>query len=162
MLKTGFVGWRGLVGSVLMERMLASGDFAGQECRFFSTSNVGGHGPDGLGFDTGALGDATDIAALATCDVIVTCQGGDYTKAVHPRLREQGWQGYWIDAASALRMDADTVWILDPGNAWSIERGLRDGRREFCGGNCTVGLKLRGRAGSPSPNHPGVSRPCRA
>ena len=113
MLDVGFVGWRGMVGSVLLERMRAEGDFEGLAPAFYSTSAPGAPGPDGLGFDTGRLGDAHDVGALARHDVIVTCQGGDYTKEVHPRLRAAGWNGYWIDAASALRMEPGTVLVLE-------------------------------------------------
>ncbi len=147
MLRCGFVGWRGLVGSVLMERMRACADFEGLECTFFSTSDPGGAGPQGLGFDTGALADARDLAALGRQDVVITCQGGDYSREVHPRLRERGWQGYWIDAASALRMEPSTVLVLDPVNAAVIERALAAGRRDFCGANCTVSLMLMALAG---------------
>ena len=147
MLDVGFVGWRGLVGSVLIERMIENGDFAGLSPVFYSTSAPGGPGPAGLGFDTGRLGDAHDVGALARHDVIVTCQGGDYTRAVHPRLRAAGWGGYWIDAASALRMESDTVLVLDPVNAEVVFEGLARGRRDFCGANCTVSLMLMALAG---------------
>ncbi len=147
MVDVGFVGWRGLVGSVLLERMRGHGDFAGIAPAFYSTSAPGGPGPAGLGFDTGRLGDARDIGALARHDVIVTCQGGDYTREVHPRLRAAGWNGYWIDAASALRMEPETVLVLDPVNADAIAGGLARGRRDFCGANCTVSLMLMALAG---------------
>ena len=142
MLDVGFVGWRGMVGSVLLERMQEEGDFAGIAPAFYSTSSPGGPGPDGLGFDTGRLGDAFDVGALARHDVIVTCQGGDYTREVHPRLRDAGWNGYWIDAASALRMEPETTLVLDPVNADVIADGLACDRRDFCGANCTVSLML--------------------
>ena len=147
MLDVGFVGWRGMVGSVLLERMREEGDFEGLAPAFYSTSAPGGPGPGGLGFDTGRLGDAHDVGALTRHDVIVTCQGGDYTKAVHPRLRAAGWSGYWIDAASALRMDPGTVLVLDPVNADLIAEGLADGRRDYCGANCTVSILLMAFAG---------------
>ena len=147
MLDVGFVGWRGMVGSVLLERMREEGDFAGISARFHSTSSPGGPGPGGLGFDAGRLGDAHDVGALARHDVIVTCQGGDYTKEVHPKLRAAGWSGYWIDAASALRMDPGAVLVLDPVNADVVAEGLAAGRRDFCGANCTVSLMLMALAG---------------
>ena len=147
MLDVGFVGWRGLVGSVLLERMRERGDFAGLAASFYSTSAPGAPGPAGLGFDAGRLGDARDDRALARHDVIVTCQGGDYTREVHPKLRAAGWSGYWIDAASALRMAPGTVLVLDPVNADVIVDGLARGRRDFCGANCTVSLMLMALAG---------------
>ena len=110
MTTVGFIGWRGMVGSVLMERMRAERDFDQIEPTFFTTSNVGGAGPV-VGKPSGALKDANDIAALAKNDILITCQGGDYSKAIHPKLRAAGWKGYWIDAASALRMDKDAVLI---------------------------------------------------
>ena len=147
MLDVGFVGWRGMVGSVLLERMREEGDFDGLAPAFYSTSAPGAPGPAGLGFDTGRLGDAHDIRALARHGAIVTCQGGDYTKEVHPKLRATGWNGYWIDAASALRMEPGTVLVLDPVNAEVIAEGLAAGRRDFCGANCTVSLMLMALAG---------------
>ncbi len=147
MLDVGFVGWRGMVGSVLLERMREEGDFAGIAPSFYSTSAPGGPGPSDLGFDTDTLGDAYDAGALARHDVIVTCQGGDYTREVHPKLRAAGWNGYWIDAASALRMEPGTVLVLDPVNAEVIADGLAAGRRDFCGANCTVSLMLMALAG---------------
>ena len=140
-MKTGFVGWRGMVGSVLLERMSAEGDFAGLDATFFTTSNVGGAGPD-VGQGCSALRAADDLDALQAQDVVVTCQGGDYTKAVYPQLRERGWQGYWIDAASALRMDDSAVIVLDPVNGPLLERALASGVKTFVGGNCTVSLML--------------------
>lgn len=137
-MKVGFVGWRGMVGSVLVQRMQEENDFAGIEQQFFSTSQVGVAAP----MDAGLLKDANDIAELKKMDVIVTCQGGDYTKAVHPTLRKSGWDGYWIDAASTLRMDDDAVIILDPVNRDVIDQALADGRKDFVGGNCTVSLML--------------------
>jgi aspartate-semialdehyde dehydrogenase len=130
-----------MVGSVLMERMRAERDFDAIESTFFTTSNVGGSGP-AIGKPVGALKDANDIAALAKNDVIITCQGGDYTKAVHPKLRAAGWRGYWIDAASALRMDKDAVIILDPVNKPVIDKAVAAGVRDYIGGNCTVSLML--------------------
>ena len=140
-MKTGIVGWRGMVGSVLMERMRAERDFDSIEPVFFSTSQAGGEAPD-VGRGPGVLHDATDLGALAACDVILTCQGGDYTSAVHPQLRAAGWRGYWIDAASALRMKDDAVIILDPVNRDVIDTALKGGQRDFIGGNCTVSLML--------------------
>jgi aspartate-semialdehyde dehydrogenase len=137
----GFIGWRGMVGSVLMERMRDEVDFDAIEPVFFTTSNVGGAAP-AIGKPAGALKDANDIAELAKLDVLVTCQGGDYTKSVYPRLRASGWDGYWIDAASALRMEKDAVIVLDPVNRPVIDRALASGVRNFIGGNCTVSLML--------------------
>ena len=144
----GFVGWRGMVGSVLLERMRAEGDFKGLTTTFYSTSQVGGAGPD-VGEAAGArpLADAYDVNALARRDVVLTCQGGDYTKQVLPALRERGWQGYWIDAASAKRMDDDSVIVLDPVNRGVIDRGIDSGIRNYVGGNCTVSLMLMGLGG---------------
>jgi aspartate-semialdehyde dehydrogenase len=139
--KTGIVGWRGMVGSVLMERMRAERDFEVIEPVFFSTSRVGGASPD-VGRGGGVLRDASDVESLAACDVILTCQGGDYTNALHPRLRAAGWRGYWIDAASALRMKDDAVIILDPVNRSVIDAALRAGVRDYIGGNCTVSLMM--------------------
>ncbi len=130
-----------MVGSVLMERMRAERDFDLIEPVFFSTSQAGGAAPD-VGRGPGVLKSATDLAALAACDVIVTCQGGDYTNDVHPKLRAAGWQGYWIDAASALRMKDDAVIILDPVNRDVIDRALAAGVRDYIGGNCTVSLMM--------------------
>ena len=137
-MKVGFVGWRGMVGSVLMQRMEQENDFAGIESVFFTTSQVGQPAP----FNAGSLLDASDIVALQKLDAIVTCQGGDYTKEVHPKLRATGWQGYWIDAASSLRMEDDAVIILDPVNRKVIDAALADGKKDFIGGNCTVSLML--------------------
>ena len=140
-MKTGIVGWRGMVGSVLMERMRAERDFDAIEPMFFSTSQAGAAAPD-VGRGPGVLHDANDLAALAACDVILTCQGGDYTSAVHPKLRAAGWRGYWIDAASTLRMKDDAVIILDPVNRDVIDAALKAGVRDFIGGNCTVSLMM--------------------
>ena len=137
----GFIGWRGMVGSVLMERMREEGDFNDIEPTFFTTSNVGGPGPS-IGKPVGVLKDANDVAALAKHDVLISCQGGDYTKAIHPKLRAAGWDGYWIDAASALRMDKDAVIILDPVNKPVIDRAITAGVRDYIGGNCTVSLMM--------------------
>ena len=140
--RVGFIGWRGMVGSVLMGRMLEENDFAViPEPIFFTTSQVGQPGPD-VGKGSVPLRDAADLEALAAMDVIVTCQGGDYTKAVYPQLRASGWRGYWIDAASSLRMEPDSTIILDPVNLDVIEAALAAGKRDFIGGNCTVSLML--------------------
>ncbi len=141
MLKVGFVGWRGMVGSVLMERMIEENDFSDIEPTFFTTSNIGGESPD-VGVDVDPLKDATAIADLAAMDVVVSCQGGDYTKEVFQPLRDSGWQGYWIDAASSLRMENDAVIVLDPVNLDVIERSLDEGVKNYIGGNCTVSLML--------------------
>lgn len=140
-MQVGFVGWRGMVGSVLMGRMREENDFASIEPVFFTTSNVGGQAPD-VGKETAPLKDAYDIDELAKLDAIVSCQGGDYTKAVIEKLRDSGWQGYWIDAASSLRMAEDSVIILDPVNDDVIRQSLKDGVKNFIGGNCTVSLML--------------------
>jgi aspartate-semialdehyde dehydrogenase len=137
-MKVGIVGWRGMVGSVLMQRMQEENDFAGIEPVFFSTSQAGQDAPLGAG----KLISADDLTALKKLDVILTCQGGDYTKSVHPELRKQGWQGYWIDAASTLRMEKDAVIILDPVNRNVIDQALKNGQKDFIGGNCTVSLML--------------------
>src|SRR5215212_10287547 len=142
-MRVGFVGWRGMVGSVLMQRMQEENDFDSIEPAFFTTSNVGGKGP-AIGKQTPPLKHASDIAALQTQDVIVTCQGGDYTNDVFPRLRATGWQGYWVDAASALRMNNDAVIILDPVNRDVIDAALAKGVRNYIGGNCTVSTMLMG------------------
>jgi len=137
----GFIGWRGMVGSVLMERMREEGDFAQVNPVFFTTSNVGGPGPS-IGKPVPPLKDANDIKELAKYPVLVTCQGGDYTNAVYPKLRAAGWNGYWIDAASALRMEKDAVIVLDPVNKPVIDKALEGGTKNFIGGNCTVSLML--------------------
>jgi aspartate-semialdehyde dehydrogenase len=137
-MKVGIVGWRGMVGSVLMQRMLEENDFAGIEPVFFSTSQAGQAAP----MNAGTLKNADDIAELKKLDIILTCQGGDYTKAVHPELRKQGWNGYWIDAASTLRMEDNAVIILDPVNRDVIDKALTNGQKDFIGGNCTVSLML--------------------
>ena len=146
MLRLGIVGWRGMVGSVLVQRMREERDFALIEPVFFSTSQAGGKGPE-IGRDTGAVGDARAVGALQRLPVIVSCQGGDYTNEIYPRLRAAGWQGFWIDAASALRMKDDAVIILDPVNLPIIKDAVRKGGKDFIGGNCTVSLMLMGMAG---------------
>ncbi|MBQ4850286.1 aspartate-semialdehyde dehydrogenase [Pseudoalteromonas sp. MMG012] len=139
--KVGLVGWRGMVGSVLMDRMQTEGDFSKINAHFFTTSQSGELGPNFAG-EAKPLLDATDVSALSKMDIIISCQGGDYTKSVYPTLRETGWQGYWIDAASALRMDNDSIIVLDPVNKDVIEQGLEQGVKTFVGGNCTVSLML--------------------
>jgi aspartate-semialdehyde dehydrogenase len=149
-MRTGFVGWRGMVGSVLMQRMREEGDFARIDPVFFSTSRAGGAAPDvgtTAGTRSGPVRDANDPAAFAGLDAIVTCQGGDWTRAMYPRLRSAGFTGYWIDAAQALRMQADAVIILDPLNRAVIDRALAAGGRNFIGGNCTVSLMMMALAG---------------
>ena len=136
MFKIGFVGWRGMVGSVLMGRMREEGDFKGFEPLFFTTSNIGGTGPD-VGLEIPPLQDAYNVETLKTMDIIVTCQGGDYTKKVAPELRAANWNGYWIDAASALRMDDDAIIVLDP-----VNRSVGPpGRRSRLPGECTGGYR---------------------
>ena len=139
----GMVGWRGMVGSVLMDRMRTEGDFALIEPVFFSTSNVGGPAPAVAGAGA-TLQDASNIDALKKCDIIITAQGGDYTSQVFPRLRAAGWSGHWIDAASTLRMKDDAVIILDPVNLPVIQHALTTGTRNWIGGNCTVSCMLMG------------------
>ena len=146
MMKVGIVGWRGMVGSVLMDRMRACGDFEGIEPFFFSTSNPGGRGPD-IGRDTPPLLDAHDLASLKPLDVIITCQGSGYTTRVYEPLRRDGWKGYWIDAASGLRMASDACIVLDPVNDDVIKRDIAKGILTYCGGNCTVSLMLMATAG---------------
>ncbi len=141
MLRVGFVGWRGMVGSVLMGRMKEEKDFDLVEPVFFTTSNVGGKGPS-IGKDVPALKDAKNITELKALDAIVSCQGGDYTTEVYPKLREAGWKGHWIDAASTLRMTSDSIIILDPVNLNVIKNGLAKGVKNYIGGNCTVSLML--------------------
>ncbi|AQP98587.1 aspartate-semialdehyde dehydrogenase [Pseudoalteromonas aliena] len=141
MKKVGLVGWRGMVGSVLLERMQQENDFALIDTTFFTTSQTGQLGPN-LAGDAKPLLNASDVGELAKMDIIITCQGGDYTNAVYPALRESGWDGYWIDAASALRMSDDSIIVLDPVNKDVIEEGLAQGVKTFVGGNCTVSLML--------------------
>ena len=135
------VGWRGMVGSVLMQRLKEENDFAKFEPLFCSTSQVGQNGPEIAG-KIYKLADGNDEKVLAQADIVVSCQGGDYTKAMHPKLRALGWQGYWIDAASTLRMEPNAVIVLDPVNRHVIDRALENGIRDFIGGNCTVSLML--------------------
>jgi aspartate-semialdehyde dehydrogenase len=141
MIKAGFIGWRGMVGSILMERMLAEKDFKGFEPVFASTSQMGQKGPD-VGIDIPPVKDAHDLDFLSQMDIIVTCQGSGYTKEVYPKLRNSGWKGYWIDASSALRMEDSSIIVLDPVNRKVIDQGLSSGIKDFIGGNCTVSLML--------------------
>jgi len=140
MKKVGLVGWRGMVGSVLMERMMAEKDFEKFTPIFFTTSQAGQKAP--VGFDAPALIDAHDVDALMEMEVILSCQGGSYTEAVRPKLEENGWKGYWIDAASTLRMTENSIIVLDPVNNDLIEEGLARGIKNYIGGNCTVSLML--------------------
>jgi len=144
--RVGIVGWRGMVGSVLIRRMLDEGDFALIEPEFFTTSSVGAEAP-AIGKPTGPLKDAHDIAALKAHDIIITCQGGDYTTETYPKLRATGWNGYWIDAARTLRMQDDAVIILDPVNRPVADAALARGIRNYIGGNCTVSLMMMALAG---------------
>src|SRR5262245_12071492 len=146
MLRVGIVGWRGMVGSVLVQRMREERDFEHVEPVFFSTSQAGGKAPL-VGKPTEAVKNANDVAELKKLPVIISCQGGDYTNDIYPKLRKEGWKGYWIDAASALRMKDDAVIILDPLNLDLIKKGLAAGRKDYIGGNCTVSLMLMGMAG---------------
>ncbi len=147
MKRVGFVGWRGMVGSVLLQRMSEEQDFAWiEEPVFFTTSQLGGAGPD-IGREIPVLQDANNLQQLQSMDAIVSCQGGDYTGQVHEQLRRSGWQGYWIDAASTLRMVDDSVIILDPVNRSVIDDALRAGKRDFIGGNCTVSLMMMAMGG---------------
>jgi aspartate-semialdehyde dehydrogenase len=146
MMRVGIVGWRGMVGSVLVQRMRDERDFDHLEPVFFSTSQAGASGPE-IGRATPPVANAMDVAALARLPVIVSCQGGDYTKEIYPQLRASGWNGYWIDAASALRMKDDAVIILDPVNLPLIKDAVIKGTRNFIGGNCTLSLMLMGTAG---------------
>jgi len=145
-MKAGFIGWRGMVGSVLVQRMQAERDFDLVEPYFFSTSQAGGRGP-ALAGQAQPVKDAMSLDELARMDVLVSCQGGDYTNDIHPKLRARGWNGYWIDAASALRMRDDAVIILDPVNLDAIRSGLASGVRDYIGGNCTVSLMLMAMSG---------------
>ena len=146
MMKVGLIGWRGMVGSVLMGRMKEERDFDHIDPVFFTTSNVGGKGPD-IGRDVPSLKDANSIDELKLCDTIITCQGGDYTKEVYPKLRAAGWNGYWIDAASTLRMKDEAIIILDPVNGQVIRDGIANGVKTYVGGNCTVSLMLMAMGG---------------
>ena len=147
MKKVGLVGWRGMVGSVLMQRMEEEGDFAFIDPVFFSTSSVGGEAPTLGGKTGGKLQDAMSVDTLKKMDIVITCQGGDYTKEIFPKLRATGWDGHWIDAASSLRMDKDAVIILDPVNLHVIKHALAQGGKNWIGGNCTVSLMLMGLGG---------------
>jgi aspartate-semialdehyde dehydrogenase len=142
MLRVGFIGWRGMVGSVLMERMIAEGDFSGSfEPLFFSTTMAGQKGPK-IGTTVYPVENANDLQLLKPLDIIVSCQGGSYTETCYPELRKAGWKGYWIDAASTLRMSPDSIIILDPINRNVIDKALSTGIKDFIGGNCTVSLML--------------------
>jgi aspartate-semialdehyde dehydrogenase len=141
MKRVGLIGWRGMVGSVLMARMMEERDFDHIEPVFFTTSNVGGAAP-AIGREVSALKDAKSIDELKSLDIIITCQGGDYTSEIYPKLRAAGWSGYWIDAASSLRMERDAIIILDPVNLHVIKQGLSTGIKNYIGGNCTVSLML--------------------
>jgi aspartate-semialdehyde dehydrogenase len=145
-MKVGLIGWRGMVGSVLLQRMQAEDDFDLIDPYFFSTSQAGGRGP-AIGRSVRPVGNARDVAELARMDVLISCQGGDYTNEIHPRLRAQGWSGYWIDAASALRMKDDAVIILDPVNMDVIRSAVAKGVKDYIGGNCTVSLMLMAMGG---------------
>ena len=141
MLNVGFIGWRGMVGSVLLQRMREERDFDHVEPVFFTTSQPGQPGPN-IGRDTSPLKDARSVADLKAMDVIISCQGGEYTTEIFPKLRGEGWNGHWIDAASTLRMEKDTVIILDPVNLDVIKNALAHGNKNWIGGNCTVSLML--------------------
>ncbi|AWK15229.1 aspartate-semialdehyde dehydrogenase [Candidatus Fukatsuia symbiotica] len=142
MKKVGFIGWRGMVGSVLMERMEAEKDFDVIHPVFFSTSSEKNQKTPEIGGRCHELHRADDIDTLYALDIIISCQGGNYTQEIHPKLRKKGWKGYWIDAASSLRMEEDTIIILDPVNKPMIEQGINNGIKTFVGGNCTVSLML--------------------
>ena len=142
MKQVGIIGWRGMVGSVLLERMRAERDFSDFSPVFFSTSRAGSAAPDVGAGRSGTVLDAHDIAALAKLPLLISAQGGDYTQAIHPRLRAAGWQGYWIDAASTLRMDPQAVIVLDPVNLPVMQAARERGLKDFIGGNCTVSLML--------------------
>jgi aspartate-semialdehyde dehydrogenase len=146
MVRAGIIGWRGMVGSVLVQRMREERDFDQLEPVFFSTSQAGGKGPD-IGKPTEPVRNALDVAELKKLPVLISCQGGDYTNEIYPRLRREGWKGYWIDAASALRMNDDALIILDPVNMPLIEAAVAKGVKDFIGGNCTVSLMLMATAG---------------
>ncbi|MGZ8197032.1 MAG: aspartate-semialdehyde dehydrogenase [Burkholderiales bacterium] len=145
-MKVGLIGWRGMVGSVLVQRMKAEGDFDLVEPHFFSTSQAGSRGP-AIGGAARPVKDARSIEDLAAMDVLISCQGGDYTNEIHPKLRGRGWSGYWIDAASALRMRDDAVIVLDPVNMDVIEKARAQGVKDYIGGNCTVSLMLMAMSG---------------
>ncbi len=145
-MNVGIIGWRGMVGSVLVQRMREERDFEQIDPMFFSTSQAGAAAPE-IGKHVPAVKDAKDLAALAANDVLISCQGGDYTSEIHPRLRQSGWDGYWIDAASTLRMAPDATLILDPVNADVIDRAVASGVKNFVGPNCTVSLMLMATVG---------------
>ena len=145
-MNVGLIGWRGMVGSVLVQRMREEHDFDSIEPVFFSTSQAGAAAP-AIGKRVGPVKHAKDLSELMKLDVLISCQGGDYTTEIHPKLREAGWQGYWIDAASTLRMSSDAVIILDPVNADVIRGALAKNIRSYIGGNCTVSLMLMAVAG---------------
>ena len=145
-MNVGIIGWRGMVGSVLVRRMLEERDFALIDPCFFSTSQAGAAAPS-IGKAAPPVKDARDLAALAETDVLISCQGGDYTTEIYPRLRQAGWTGYWIDAASTLRMASDAAIVLDPVNRTVIDEALANGVKSFIGGNCTVSLMLMATAG---------------
>lgn len=142
MKNVGFIGWRGMVGSVLMDRMIQENDFTHINPIFFTTSQAGQAAPKFSGKEAGELKNAFDIEVLKKLDIIVTCQGGDYTNEIYPKLKSTGWNGYWVDAASALRMNDDAIIVLDPVNQHVITEGLKKGIKTFVGGNCTVSLML--------------------
>ncbi len=146
MKKVGIIGWRGMVGSVLMERMREENDFKDIEPLFFSTSQAGQEGPE-INGTTYELLDARDLSLLKETDILLSCQGGQYTSDIHPKLRNDGWDGYWLDAASTLRMAEDSIIVLDPVNRKVIDQGLADGIKDYVGGNCTVSLMLMALAG---------------
>src|ERR687895_2353266 len=146
MMRVGIVGWRGMVGSVLVQRMREERDFDHVEPVFFSTSQAGGKGPQ-IGKALEAVKNAADLGELKKLPVIISCQGGDYTNEIYPKLRREGWKGYWIDAASALRMNDEAVIILDPVNLPLIQKALAKGVKNYIGGNCTVSLMLMATAG---------------
>lgn len=146
MVKVGFVGWRGMVGSVLMDRMRSDNDFKNIDPTFFTTSQVGQEGPE-IGKDIPLLQDALDIKKLSEMDIVLTCQGSSYTKQAHSEIRKSGWTGYWIDAASSLRMEDTSVIVLDPVNRSVIDKELKAGTKDYIGGNCTVSLMLMGLGG---------------
>lgn len=147
MLRVGFVGWRGMVGSVLMQRMMEEEEFDGIESTFYSTSKAGVAVPEFGADGPGTVQDAGNLDALADHDVIVSCQGGDYTKEVYPKLRNHGWRGFWVDAASTLRMEDDAIIVLDPVNRRAIDDALDRDVKNYIGGNCTVSLMLMGIVG---------------
>ncbi len=147
MKKVGLIGWRGMVGSVLMSRMIEENDFSKIDPVFFTTSQAGQEAPKFTGKPAGVLEDAFNIDALKAMDIIITCQGGDYTKEVYPKLMASGWTGYWIDAASTLRMEDNAIIILDPVNGHVIDNALNKGIKTYVGGNCTVSLMLMGLGG---------------